>query len=177
MLLLTTIKDMSPTELLGVIKPFLYLLPLAVTAIVALLLFKLYNALRVKRMILHMSASGGSHEEKREYLKNYLMGASARDLIANKRNCPVCGKKYSTSEGGKCPYCNTEVRTLPATDYRSPLRVMRTPTASFKEAEYREVFEKLENYISVYEPYLDGTPDPSDSSSGTVSVNININIH
>ncbi len=186
MLLASHIKDMNAEELFGIIKPFLFLMPLIVIIILGVVAYKIYQSLAVKRMLKYMETKGLSETDKREYLAKYLMRTSQRDLIKHKRNCPVCGKKYSlkiekenargdvTEEWNHdgCTFCCTKVYLKPEVNYKRYFAIKRRSTDSLKEEKWQEVFEKLEEYIEFYKPYIDCTPD----SSGN-KITIDISLH
>ena len=177
MLLSNKIQDMSIEELFGIIKPFLYLLPLIFVIIMAVIVVKIYKSFAVKRMLNYMDAKGYSEIDKRTYLTNYLLRASWHDLTYHKRNCPVCNKKYSLkiqteNERGDlvekwntdgCPYCKTKVKLSGEVNHYKYFEITRTKTNSNKEKEYQKVYEKLADYISFYKPCVDCSPDSNDS--------------
>jgi len=182
-MLLAHIKDMSPEEILSIFSPILYLVPITVVAILVFVGIKIYGMFAVQRMLSYMRGGGKSEDEKREYLKNYLMRTSNGDLIKHRRNCPVCGKKYSlkifsvNSRGDTveswnhdgCPHCHTKVVTLPEQDNKKYLTIERRPSSSPEESRYREVFKGLIGFIEFYQPYIDCSQGPSDD---TVTVEI-----
>ena len=183
MLLAPHIKDMNPEELFALIQPFLYLVPLAIVVIAVVVGIKIYQSLAVKRMLAYMEAQGETEANKRAYLTNYLTRTSQRDLIKHLRNCPVCGKKYSLkkeeiNERGDitetwnhdgCTFCKTKVYFKEEIDHKKYFGIKRTATNSPKEDTWQSTFNKLENYIDFYHPYLDCTPD---SSSNDINVTI-----
>ena len=176
MLLATQIKDMTPEELFSLVKPFLFLLPITIVIIAIIIGVKIYKSLAVKRMLTYMQQEGLTEADKRVYLTNYLMRASQRDLIQHVRPCPVCGKKYSlkkqeTNAYGDikeewnhdgCTFCHTKVYLQPEVEHKKYFAIKRTTTDSTKETEWQNVFEKVENYIDFYQPYIDCTPDSSE---------------
>jgi hypothetical protein len=186
MLLATHIKDMSFEELLGVIKPFFYLVPLFTLIILGVIAYKIWQSLAVKRMLNYMETKGLNQVDKREYLKNYLTRTSQQDLIKHLRNCPVCGKKYSlkiqkvNSRGDMteewnhdgCTFCHTKVYTTNEVNHLKYLAIKRTPTNSPNEKKWQKVYTKLEEYIDYYKPFIDCTPDSSDNN-----ITIDISLH
>ena len=176
MLLASYIKDMSIEELFEIVKPILYLLPLALVIALVVIIVKISKSFAVKRMLKVMERKGVSESDKRNYLANYLMRTSQKDLIEHNRNCPVCGKKYSLKVKGEntrgdkiekwnhdgCTFCSTKVYLEPEVNYKRYFAIKRNATNSPKEKEWQEVFEKLEKYIDYYKPYIDCSPDISE---------------
>lgn len=185
MLAATRISEMNTEELLGIVQPFLYLLPITIVAVLVFAAMKIYQSLAVSRMLMYMSQQGNTEEKKRAYLQNYLTRTSNKDLIKHLRNCPVCGKKYSlkktvTNVRGDireewnhdgCPHCNTKVSTLPESHNKKYFTISRTPTTSISESKYNEVFVKLEDYIEFYQPYIDCSQN---SNYGNITINLHI---
>ena len=164
---------MSFEEILQIFKPFLYLLPVAILVVVAIILCKTIKKDSVKGMLSYMKKEGLTEEVKRNYLARYLTRTSNRDLIEHQRNCPICGKKFSikgiekNSRGDivdkwnfNCPDCNTVVKLSSAdAQYRKFIEISRVATNSPNEERYQEVYATVCDYINYYRPYLDSTPD------------------
>ena len=186
MFLATHIKDMSPEEFFAIFQPVLYLLPLALVCIVAFFLYRLWKKFALKRLFTFMDREGVKETEKREYLKNYLMGATNSELIHHKRTCRLCAKQFSLQEtktndrgdlveewrGNRCPYCNMQWSTTRKDDLNLRYFILeRTATSSPKEAQWQADFEKLCRLNDYYKPYIDDTSDPSD---GNITVTVEI---
>ena len=172
------IQDMSAEELLGIIKPFLYLVPLIIVIIVILSIVKLIKSLAVKRMLIFMESKGVTEDQKRAYLTDFLMRTSNKDLIKHLRNCPVCGKKYSLKKRGVnargdiieewnhdgCTFCNTKVYLTKEENYKKYFAIKRTQTTSPKEKKWQEIYLKLDEYIDFYKPFIDCSPETSEKN-------------
>ena len=184
MLLASHVKDMNAEELFGIIKPFLFLVPLVIVIILAVIAFKIYQSLAVKRMIKYMETKGLSEADKRTYLTTFLMRASQKDLIHHERSCSVCGKKYSlkiekeNSRGDVveewnhdgCTHCGTKVYLKPEENHLRYFAIKRNPTNAPKEKQWQKIYNKVEGYIDYYKPYVDCTPD---SSGNKITIDIN----
>ena len=188
MMLANHVSDMSPEELLSILKPFLYLIPIIVLAAIGFLVFTLFKANRAKRTLVFLDGAGGSESEKRRVLVEHLTYVSNKDLREHIRPCPVCGKRYSiksfevNSRGERvekwnfngCPYCNTRIILGRETEYKRYITIDRKPTSRDEEALYASAFNRLDGHIKSYKPYIDSTPDVNDDTV-TVTVTITIN--
>lgn len=175
MALLKMLKDMNIEEILAIAGPILYLIPIMIIAVIVFIIITLIKRAAVSMMFSYMNSTGIDEKSKREYLANYLTRTSTNDLINHKRNCPVCGRKYSlkikeyNSRGdvvekwnhNGCTFCNTKVVMLPEVDNVKYFAIERTPTTGKDESKYSETFDKLSELIEYYKPYVDCTPDPS----------------
>ena len=174
----SNLKDMSVEELFSLVKPFLFLIPLAIVIVAVVIIITAVRKSSVRRMFSYMERGGKTAKDKQKYLTDYLLRVGKDGIM-----CPVCGKEYpikentTNSRGDRverfntdgCPHCKSQVRHVLCDHNIENLIVVRRKTDSSNEGKYQQNFERLSKLIEIYTPYIDTTPDPSDD---TVTVTV-----
>ncbi|MBQ3015906.1 MAG: hypothetical protein IJD79_03910 [Clostridia bacterium] len=185
-MLANTLNTMSAEEILGIFKPFLYLLGPVFAIIVISLAVKLWKKTGNARLFSFMDSPAHTEDEKREYLANYFVAGmgSVGDLASKKRHCALCNKKYSmetasyNSRGDivkrvtndPCPNCNFKLSYGTKDGGSCGFTLTRRPTTSPAEEKYNRAFERLSYYNDYYKPVMPETSDSGDDGNVTVTI-------
>lgn len=185
-MLATNLKDMNFEEILGIFKPFLYLVAPIFGITMIVIMYRLWKRTGNARLFAFMDATVHTEVQKRDYLSKYLTNAyvgSVSEGIRRKKRCCICQKKYSTEEithnsrgdiikrnvNIACPVCNFNISYSNEDD---SFVLSRTPSDSSAEPKYKATFEKLSYLNDYYHPRMPETTDSDDSGDINITINI-----